>query len=255
MTCPSILQWIKGWLARDPTYLNEFNDAVSASLAWGISDAGIRDRFGRLRKQIDDDLSRPRQATSVLRRCDLLAMRNVLAPISSLPGEVLSDVFRFNVEDDNFEYDSPAFGTNGTAPTLKTVTHVCSYWRQVALASHCLWSEALNFLDEHPDWTLQMLRRSGGLPLKIHADLRVLQGRWCSDVKRVATNVGLGLDFISQVQSVHLCAKSPAFGHLLKAMKSGAPALESLSLAYVHDIVTPLCQIPKSLFDSSMPVL
>ena len=247
----NILQWIAGCVSPDPPYFNKFNDMVSTSLALGISDVLVRQGFQDLRKQIDDDLGQSPQATSLFRRCNLLALRNVLAPISSLPAELLSDIFRFNVDDDNFDHDSPATGTNGIAPTLKTVTHVCSYWRQVALGSPCLWIEVLNFVDEHPGWTLATLRRSGGLPFELHADFK---HRWCSDFRNPTTNVTLGLHFISRVHSLHLHATSPAFDRLVKAMKGGAPVLESLSLLYDDDVGT-VCQLPQSIFDGCTPVL
>jgi F-box-like len=63
-----------------------------------------------------------------------LARRNALAPISVLPPEVLARVFYFLLVFENPTY----FGERNLG--WIRATHVCRYWREVALDDSSLWA-------------------------------------------------------------------------------------------------------------------
>ncbi|KAI0252264.1 hypothetical protein BJV78DRAFT_1124881, partial [Lactifluus subvellereus] len=63
----------------------------------------------------------------------LLTRRNALAPISLLPSELLAQIFHFHA------LDEPSWSNRKSFGWMK-VTHVCRYWRQVALEDSSLWA-------------------------------------------------------------------------------------------------------------------
>jgi hypothetical protein len=86
----------------------------------------------------------------------LLTRRNSLVPISLLPPEVLARVFHFLVvEEQN--------------PGWITATHVCRFWRQVALDDSSLWA-TITDTPTNTDWIPEMLARARNAPLDIDID-------------------------------------------------------------------------------------
>lgn len=88
----------------------------------------------------------------------LKTRRNMLAQISCLPSEVLAQIFN-------------AYAISEHDPHLHgrwvRVTHVCSHWRQVALAYPSLWS---HIATSRPYEAREFLLRSKAAPLKVAVD-------------------------------------------------------------------------------------
>ncbi|KAI0045364.1 hypothetical protein FA95DRAFT_1476973, partial [Auriscalpium vulgare] len=87
---------------------------------------------------------------------------NALTPIARLPSEILARIFSFAARAE------PIPGGYSTSPASKRmgwikVTHVCHYWREVALAHPALW-ERVSF-SIGPEWTEELLARSKGAPI------------------------------------------------------------------------------------------
>jgi len=91
----------------------------------------------------------------------LLSRRSTLAPISTLPPELLARIFRFlNLE------DQARFGV--PVKFWFKATHVCRHWRQVALGDSSLWARVTVMDSSSSDWVSEMLVRSRNSPLDIN---------------------------------------------------------------------------------------
>ncbi|KAF8486832.1 hypothetical protein DFH94DRAFT_3537 [Russula ochroleuca] len=99
-------------------------------------------------KEVDEQLLR-----------SLLTCRNTLAPISLLPPEALARVFRFlALEEQN--------------PGWIRATHVCRFWREVALGDSSLWA-TISGIPTNTEWIPEMLARARNAPLDIDIDIGV----------------------------------------------------------------------------------
>ncbi|KAG8688274.1 hypothetical protein FRC11_005748 [Ceratobasidium sp. 423] len=100
-----------------------------------------------------------------------------LVPINSLPPEALARIFRFALGPDNIGnmYRHPRLNRMDVRNTTSSevLSHVCSYWRRVALNSSQLWTR----IDLSPCEVVNrglfprssaFVERAGGMPLDIH---------------------------------------------------------------------------------------
>ena len=93
----------------------------------------------------------------------LRSLRNALAPISLLPPEVLTRVFHF------LSLEEPPFSREQNLCWIK-VTHVCRFWRQVALGDSSLWARILG-MPTNLGLVSAMLARARNVPLDININL------------------------------------------------------------------------------------
>ncbi|KAI0252279.1 hypothetical protein BJV78DRAFT_1153837 [Lactifluus subvellereus] len=91
----------------------------------------------------------------------LLTRRNALAPISLLPPELLARIFHFHAFEE--------LQSNRETLSRIRVTHVCRYWRQVALEDCSLWAR-FSALPPSTTCLAEMLARAKGAPLIIDLD-------------------------------------------------------------------------------------
>ena len=86
---------------------------------------------------------------------------NTLVPMSTLPAEILADIFQIVVQTDRLR-------AVGTSPPYAwvAITHVCTHWREVALSTPTLWNYIV--LPCRLQCVREMLARSQGVPLSIH---------------------------------------------------------------------------------------
>jgi len=87
----------------------------------------------------------------------LFSSRNALAPISSLPPELLARIFRFCAL-----VESPWSGVQKLG--WIGVTHVCKRWRQVALDDSSLWARIAG-VSPSAEWIFEALVRARDAPL------------------------------------------------------------------------------------------
>jgi len=87
----------------------------------------------------------------------LFSSRNALAPISSLPPELLARIFRF------YALVEPPW-SGGQKLGWIGVTHVCQRWRQVALDDSMLWARTVGILPS-AEWIFEGLVRARNAPL------------------------------------------------------------------------------------------
>ncbi|KAI0042137.1 hypothetical protein FA95DRAFT_1564619 [Auriscalpium vulgare] len=105
---------------------------------------------------------------------------NALTPVARLPSEILARIFSMVALDEpivthsrDYQNLEPGGPTSSAAKRMGwiKVTHVCHYWREVALAHPALW-ERVSF-SIGPEWTEELLARSKGAPIIV--DLRGAQ--------------------------------------------------------------------------------
>ncbi|KAH8103536.1 hypothetical protein BXZ70DRAFT_737484 [Cristinia sonorae] len=88
------------------------------------------------------------------------------SPLATLPAELLTIIFQWL--------------KLLSADQWTRVTHVCSYWRQVALNMQLLWQD-ITLTASHPDALLEMIRRAGELPLRLSLSIpRSFEGDLCA---------------------------------------------------------------------------
>lgn len=87
----------------------------------------------------------------------LFSSRNALAPISSLPPELLARIFRF------YALVEPPWSGVQKLGWIR-VTHVCQHWRQVALDDSSLWARIVG-VSPSTEWISEALVRARDAPL------------------------------------------------------------------------------------------
>lgn len=86
-------------------------------------------------------------------------------PISTVPPEILGEIFLHSIP------QPPEFPPLVGPLSPTNLTHICRYWRQVALGTPALWSAIWSkFGLDAPEWHAfqAWLERSGGTPLRMH---------------------------------------------------------------------------------------
>ncbi|TFK63845.1 hypothetical protein BDN72DRAFT_902082 [Pluteus cervinus] len=117
------------------------------------------------------DLER-KQLEAKLALAELRRKRNSFSPVIQLSSDILLYIFEYLQDDsDNFEsyYDfSPPKEPSppSTLPPSRTITHVCSSWRTVALSAATLWTK-LTFRTNSEVFIPELLQRSRNAPLAI----------------------------------------------------------------------------------------
>jgi hypothetical protein len=97
--------------------------------------------------------------TARARILSLRTRRNALAPIFLLPSKLLAQIFHF------YALEGLSWSSGVTLGWI-SVTHVCRYWRQVALEDTSLWTRIAGF-PQSTSWIAEMLLRSKCAPLTI----------------------------------------------------------------------------------------
>ncbi|TFK60347.1 hypothetical protein BDN72DRAFT_850586 [Pluteus cervinus] len=171
----------------------------------------LYDPHAQKRFQIDDQILALKQQIQKLQ-----VARNAYLPISSLPNEVLSNIFLI--------CRRKPYSDRPDIRVLLTLTWVCHHWRDVALSDSSLWTYigGENFL-----WAAECLSRSKEAPLEV-----IFDGPCTSDVRtlllfQLHRFKRLEVDYGSD-QNV-----PGAIDAFSNALKHPAPMLESLSLHHI----------------------
>ncbi|KAJ8521262.1 hypothetical protein ONZ45_g2031 [Pleurotus djamor] len=151
-------------------------------------------------KDIDQELSQINESARTLR-----SRRNALAPISTLPPELLSTIFEYTV-----------------SPDLAwiAVTQTCRRWRAVAFGSAKLWSDVRL---SRPKWAKEMLKRSRGAPIHIEGDLSF-------PTPRLLDVLQATLEHTHRTRSLRITAFHSTLHSVASTLEKGAPLLQSLTL-------------------------
>jgi F-box-like len=159
------------------------------------------------RRRIDLEMQRLEDNMRALR-----SRRNMLAPISHLPPEILSKIFSYCASEST-DHKHPLDWIR--------VSHVSRHWRAVALTSPNLWG-AIVF--SRPKWVEEMIKRSKMASLAIKADLT-----WVTP--KILESVTIALRHSSRIHELALIASSTTLDKLFDNTPINLPKLYSLSLA------------------------
>ena len=139
---------------------------------------------------------------------------NMFLPVSQLPVEVLSLVFLCLLD-----HPEGLFSTPSTAP-LRKISHVCRYWRAVAVGCSMLWT-CIEVAGVHPDWTAEMLRRSKKSTISFKASLFNPSRHAIDACKLVFVQA-------DRIGEIHVRGDHKTITRILKPLNGSAPRLTSL---------------------------
>src|SRR5262245_18586388 len=105
------------------------------------------------RAEIDREIIQVNEQARMLK-----SRRNMLAPISRLPLELLCQIFKVSCVASSAGLND--FTSGGNIPCL-ALTQVCGHFRSAAIGCPRLWTD---LIFSHPSWTEEMLRRSKAAP-------------------------------------------------------------------------------------------
>ena len=196
----------------------------------------------RLRQVIDAEIKSLEESIRALR-----IHRNALAPISSLPPEVLAAIFSLLCSSPGIPLD----GKPDQNITQIYVSHVCHQWREIILNQPLLWSH-VDFTTLSSAGVSAVLLRSKSLPLYLEG---MMSSRRWDDV-RLSTFQEELQAHLPRIYHLRIYAKPHHLRRTLEGLVLPAPTLEYLSLysrcGYENRVDL---LIPDTLFDGSAPGL
>ncbi|KAH8103888.1 hypothetical protein BXZ70DRAFT_670038 [Cristinia sonorae] len=130
------------------------------------------------------------------------------APISRLPPEILSKIFICYAQT-----------TKGATVGWPALTHICHYWREVALASPLLWTKI--HVSNHPNTepVASYIERSAEMPLSVR--VRV-------ETEPYTDSIHMILPELRRARKLHIMALIPILELLETHLQPSAPLLKSL---------------------------
>ena len=190
-------------------------------------------------RAIDTEIGSLQESIHVLRY-----HRNALAPISSLPNEIIATIF--------FLLRSPDTVGQPDIHFVLRAAHVCHLWREIALGHPLLWSY-INFTTVSATGATEILARAKTAPLYLEA--KVTLNHW-DDAQFLAFQKVLQVH-ISHIHHLRISAERFRLRTTLEGLISPAPSLEHLSLSVEKCPGSILFQvsIPDTLFDGITPRL
>ena len=179
--------------------------------------------------------------------------RNALAPISSLPTEVISTIFsllRAPVASSPLKPPTPSEKPD-RLPWIR-LSHVCHNWREIALNQPLFWNH-LHFSNFGPAGAGEMLARAKMVPLHLEANV---PEHW--DNSQFSTFQKELHMHASHICRLDIVADLCRFSKVVEGLVSPAPILEILSLVcggFPSRAMSSGVGIPDTLFDGTIPRL
>ncbi len=192
------------------------------------------------RQAIDAKIKSLKEAIRALRH-----RRNALAPVSSLPTEVIAAIFSFV----RLPGPSPLGGEPDNPLAWLRVAHVCRQWRETALDLPLFWSH-IDFTTVSPAGATELLSRARMAPLYLKAKVPLFLwdgARFSAFQQELQTHV-------SHICHLSVIAESFELRRTLRGLTSPAPLLEYLSLSRPI-LPTFRVTVPETLFDGTTPRL
>ena len=194
--------------------------------------------------------------------------RNALAPISSLPTEVVAIIFSYlrlpststilslptkDITDLFSSSRLPGSPPLGRLPDYHLAwlraAHICHHWREIALNQPFFWNH-IDFTNLTFAGATEILARAKKVPL--HLEARIPIGDW-DDARFSAFEKELQTR-VSQICHFGISAESFRLQRILEELASPAPTLESLSLSQ-PDMPSWRVSVPDTLFGGTTPRL
>ncbi|KAN0125272.1 hypothetical protein V8E53_015636 [Lactarius tabidus] len=176
--------------------------------------------------------------------------RNELAPISSLPTEVIDAIFSLLRVPST---SSPSSTLGGKLHCLAWlgVTQVCHHWREIALNQPLLWSH-LDFTTVSSDGATKILARAKTVPLHLEAKVSPFD---CWDDARFRYFRKELKAHVSHIRHLDLSMGPAQLNRTLNHLTLPAPTLEYLIISCQDEILDSQVSIPNTLFDGATPRL
>ncbi|KAI0054801.1 hypothetical protein BV25DRAFT_1843410 [Artomyces pyxidatus] len=163
--------------------------------------------------QLTQEIADSRRRLASLRR-----MRNSRVPIARIPVEVLTHIFSFVKCHPRWPHIDSA-----RPPAWVAVTHVCHFWREVALSSPLLWS---NIVTYNQPWMQETLSRSKTVPISLAIYVQRCTSESPNAIPSIVTHA---LPHITRAKDITIRGADIApFVELL--FECAAPLLETLEL-------------------------
>lgn len=142
--------------------------------------------------------------------------------VNNLPAEVLSLIFAIVVDSSKDNTYRLRRGRK-FLPSCALLTHVCRYWREVALNCSALWTR-INFMSVK--CAQEMLTRAKDAPLKVFA---TLEDHWQQPTVPIKA-IHVALQQLSRIKELEITHNGKDLNALVQTMASPAPLLERMSL-------------------------
>ncbi|KAI0079414.1 hypothetical protein K474DRAFT_1659242 [Panus rudis PR-1116 ss-1] len=190
---------------------------------------------------------------------------NSTTPISKLPVEVLTEIFRYCADTAYGEYGKTTISNPGEArgdiheehsdapngeervegqndidlqPSQTTrianayrwicITHVCSQWRTIALSCPMLWADVIMTADL--SWNKEILRRSGKILLDVHMDWDLVSPAMDADFAIRLGSLEMTLRELHRIKKLTLDVPRHTFDKISAIDCTEAPHLRALTL-------------------------
>ncbi|KAH9170564.1 hypothetical protein EDB89DRAFT_2230573 [Lactarius sanguifluus] len=203
------------------------------------------------RQAIDAQIESLEESIRTLRTLRL--RRNTLAPVSSLPTEVIATIFFFLRSRVTSESSASEPDERPDDLAWLRVTHVCHQWREIALNQPLFW-DYVNFNTVSPAGAAEILARAKTVPL--HLEARVPIGHW-DDARFSAFQKELQAR-VPHIYRLDISAEFCRLHRIFEGLVSPAPTLKILSLSseeYNDSVVLGRAVVPDILFNGSTPRL
>ena len=180
-----------------------------------MTDGPVKGKFLQIRTlgAINTEIESQQEFTHALRY-----RHNTLAPISSLPNEIIAAIF--------FLLRSPGTVGRPDIHLVLRVAHVCHLWREIALSHPSLWCH-LNFTTVNAAGATEILSRAKMAPLYLEAKVPL---RHWDDDRFLALQKELQTH-ISHIHHLRISAEHFRLHTTLEGLVSPAPTLDHLSLS------------------------
>ena len=193
--------------------------------------------------------------------------RNALAPISSLPAELIAAIFSYlRLPPNTSPFSSlPIQLAGGIFPSILSpgewpgdrpmdwlcATHVCHQWREIALNDPLFWNR-VDFTHLTSAGAAEILTRAKEMPLHLEASNTFWDKFWKDDARRGAFEEELQ-SRCSYICDLRIKAEDFHLGSVFDRLNSPAPILESLSLSQGFAWLT--ISVPDTIFNGTVPRL
>lgn len=152
-------------------------------------------------------------------------------PISKLPPETLLRILELLVEE-----------CHGDTESWYHITHVCPFWRQLAIDTSTLWTKIPTYNDKHnPNWTRAVLQRSKSIPLDVH----LVFTDWKMNL--------VALQHISHIRDLYIELNAEdlnGVAYILSSVGADATMLEHLFI-YTGEYDNPRFKVSPTLFSGT----